>query len=33
MYHKKKTSEVTVFYQPDEAVDFDDDDPDDGLDI
>lgn len=41
MYHEKKTSEVTVhpsgegkvFYQPDEADDFDDEDPDDDLDI
>ena len=41
MYHEQKTSEVTVnstgvgkvFYQPDEADDFDDDDPDDDLDI
>ena len=41
MYHEKKMSEVTVnsaedgkvFYQPDEADDFDDDDPDDDLDI
>lgn len=41
MYHEEKTSEVTVncpgegrvFYQPDEADDFDDEDPDDDLDI
>ena len=41
MYHEKKTSEVIVhpsgegkvFYQPDEADDFDDEDPDDDLDI
>lgn len=41
MYHEEKTSKITinrtgegkVFYQPDEADDFDDDDPDDDLDI
>ena len=41
MYHEEKTGKVTVnptregkvFYQPDEADDFDDDDPDDDLDI
>lgn len=41
MYHEEKKSEVTVnptgegkvFYQPDEADDFDEDDPDDDLDI
>ena len=41
MYHEQKTSEIAVkptgegkvFYQPDEADDFDDDDPDDDLDI
>ena len=41
MHHEEKTSEIVVkpmgegkvFYQPDEADDFDDDDPDDDLDI
>ena len=41
MFHEEKTSEVTinrpgegrVFYQPDEADDFDEEDPDDDLDI